>query len=151
MEDKEFENYYGPFITEFSILQNGKVVHELSQGNKTDNLIFTVRLGLLNPHLGEQFEKIHIDLNPGNLRANPLMPTIPLPEGREASLPKNDIETFIYEANYSLSQKEYPIESASFFMVYVYLLQESLKDSSFIPTRIFRTMILRHIQGETHA
>lgn len=144
-EDKEYENYFGPFITEFSVLQGNKTVHILTQRNTDKSLNFTIRLGLFNRNLGEQFEKVHIDLIPANLRANPTKPTAPGSKGRESVIPKNGNESFVFDADYNLDMLDYPIESANFFMVYIYLLGESLRDGQYQPNLILRTMIPRQV------
>lgn len=136
----DFVDYSGPFMTEFSVRQNGKIVHSIQEDQKAGHNRFTIRLAFANNFLGEQFRKVHIDLIPSNMRANPRKDNSPHAEGREAFLNRNGEASFIFDAEYDVT---YSRESVQFFDVYVYLLTESLRDNSYRPELFFRTIIPR--------
>jgi hypothetical protein len=142
MTDEIFEEYDGPYLSEFTIRQNGKVVHSVAR-DEDDTTRFTLRIGILGARVTEWYKKIHIDMAPGNLRANPPKTLDPGPQGQEAIIPAGTSEPFIFEADYEFPIEEYSLESVQFFVAHVYLLSESGKDGSYIPDLLFKTLIRR--------
>ncbi|WP_367365896.1 hypothetical protein [Pediococcus parvulus] len=138
---KNFDIVDKPFITEYSIVQYEDPVHFISK-DTDGNFVFTIRIGINQLVYGEGHQKLHIDLNAGNLRTNFITQPKPLKQGMEADIPDEERRSFSFEANYHISERSILNELGSFLRVTVFVLTASMKDNKLVPAMILNTAIL---------
>lgn len=129
-----------PFITEYSVIQNDKPVHFLSV-DEDGNIVFKIRVGINQYSFGENHQKLHIDLSAANFRANELSAPSPMAQGMEADIPDEKRSSFIFEASYNIPERKILDQLGSYFRITIFVLTESLKDSSYIPFTLLNTAL----------
>lgn len=138
--NKSYDVIDKPFITEYSVLQNNKAVHQLSTNDK-GVYNFKIRIGIGQLMYSEAFQKLHIDFTLANLSSNSTESPHPLSEGREANIPPEEKTSFIFEADYSIPRQKVLDNLAGYLRITVFILTESLKDGLYRPASLLDTAL----------
>ncbi|WP_261805655.1 hypothetical protein [Lapidilactobacillus luobeiensis] len=134
-------NFDNQFITEYSVLQQDKIVHQVSP-DSNGQCNFNIRIGIGQLFWGEAFQKLHIDLHLINRQEGIFEEENFITESREADIPPEKRSSFTFEANYSIKKEILSKTSAPYLRITVFILNESLKDGSYLPFVLLDTALL---------